>query len=67
MLARQPRFQRRAFKPGLAIANRGGDAFTQRVDHRAFACALLGGHAAKRLEQTRDRSLLAEKFDPQHL
>jgi len=59
--------QRGAFQRTLALCQGIGNPFTQGVDQRAGALPFFGGHPAQCLEQGRDRTLLAQKFDPQSL
>ena len=66
-LGREAPLQRGAFQRRLAGGEGRGNAFAQRMDLRPLRLALLRAHLAQRLEQRRDRALLAEKRDAQLL
>ena len=63
----EARIERRALKRILARGDRRGDALLQAVDRRALLLALVRRHRAERLEQRRDRAVLAERGDAHRL
>ena len=65
--ALQPRIERLRLQFHATAGERRGRFVLQRVDRRASATALVGRHFAKRGEQRRDRSLLAERGDARRL
>ena len=66
-LARQPRLERRALERRLALGQRSGHAFAQAVYPGALVLPLLRRHPSQRLQQRRNRPLLAEELDAQRL
>ena len=53
------------FQRFLAFGEGGSDAFAQGMDLGADCLPFLRRHAAQRLQQARDRALLAQELDPQ--
>ena len=60
-LGGKPRIERRALERVLARRDRRGHLVLEPVDRRALLLALVLRHAAERLEQCRDRTVLAER------
>ena len=65
--AGQLSLERGAFQSRLGAGQRLGHCLAKGVDLRARHLPFFGRHPAQRLQQARDRALLAEKFDPQSL
>ena len=66
-LGREPHLERRIGERTLALIQRGLSSVAQVVDERTFLAPLLGGHGTERLQQLRNRALLAERLDAHRL
>ena len=67
LLGREALVELLILKRGLASTDRSGNPLAPRVDRRTFGGALLGGHAAQRLQLRGDLARLAERRHAQRL